>query len=218
MKLFRVWAFLLAAVLLATVPLVGCRSAYYKAYEEFGVYKRDLLKKRVVATRDEEKAAGAQFQDALQRLKAITGFQGGDLEAEYNQLKAQYDGCAARATTVHERIKSMDQVAEDLFTEWTKENAEISTPTLRARSEDQLVTTREKYTEMADNLKRAEASMTPVLRQFNDYVLYLKHDLNAAAVASLKGEAMNIQADIQRLIDEMNRSIAHADEFIKAMP
>ncbi len=59
--------------------------------------------------------------------------------------------------------------------------------------------------------------MAPVLTQFNDYVLYLKHNLNAQAIASLKGEATNIQNEISRLIDSMNRSIARADEFVKHM-
>ena len=59
--------------------------------------------------------------------------------------------------------------------------------------------------------------MEPVLRQFKDYVLYLKHNLNAQAIASLKGEATNIQDDISRLIEQMNASIAKADEFIKTL-
>ena len=59
--------------------------------------------------------------------------------------------------------------------------------------------------------------MSPVLRQFNDYVLYLKHHLNAQAIASLKGGTTNIQAEIGRLIEQMNKSIARADEFVKAM-
>jgi len=50
-----------------------------------------------------------------------------------------------------------------------------------------------------------------------DYVLYLKHDLNAQAIASLKGEATNIQSEISRLIESMNLSITRADEFVKNM-
>ena len=52
-------------------------------------------------------------------------------------------------------------------------------------------------------------------RAAQDYVLYLKHNLNAQAIASLKGEATNIQSDIARLIEQMNTSIARADEFVK---
>jgi hypothetical protein len=59
--------------------------------------------------------------------------------------------------------------------------------------------------------------MAPVLTQFKDYVLYLKHNLNAQAIASLKGEATNIQAEISKLIAQMNQSIAKADEFVKTL-
>jgi len=88
---------------------------------------------------------------------------------------------------------------------------------LRDASRQQLTTTRQHYEELHTALFKAEQSMTPVLRQFSDYVLYLKHNLNAQAIASLKGEAASIQGEITRLIEEMNRSIARADEFVKGM-
>jgi hypothetical protein len=59
--------------------------------------------------------------------------------------------------------------------------------------------------------------MDPVLHQFHDQVLYLKHNLNAAAIGSLRGAADSIQGDIQRLLDQMNRSIAEADRFIQTL-
>jgi len=58
---------------------------------------------------------------------------------------------------------------------------------------------------------------TLVLRKFRDQVLYLKHNLNAAAIGSLRGQADNIQGDIQRLMEQMNRSIAEADRFIQTL-
>jgi chromosome segregation ATPase len=195
----------------------GCRSTYYAAYEQFGVYKRDLLKKRVTAARDEQKAAGEQFKDALTRLKEITKFDGGQLEKSYNSLKGEYDDCVSKAEDVRKRIKEMDTVANDLFAEWEKEITQISTPSLRDSSRQQLAATRERYQSVATALKSAEQSMTPVLTQFKDYVLYLKHNLNAQAVASLKGEATNIQNEISRLIEQMNSSIARANEFIKTL-
>jgi hypothetical protein len=59
--------------------------------------------------------------------------------------------------------------------------------------------------------------MEPVLRKFRDQVLYLKHNLNAAAIGSLRGQADTIQGDIQRLMEQMNRSIAEADRFIQTL-
>ena len=57
--------------------------------------------------------------------------------------------------------------------------------------------------------------MDPVLTRFHDQVLYLKHNLYAQAVGSLKGESADIEREIQRLIQDMNASISEADAFIR---
>ena len=196
---------------------VGCRSAYYATYEQFGVHKRDLLKKRVAAARDDQKEAQEQFKDALTRLKEITKFDGGQLERAYNSLKGEYDDCVSKSEDVSKRIRDVETVSEDLFKEWEKEIGQINTPSLRESSREQLATTRRRYNELHRSLKSAEQSMTPVLSQFSDYVLFLKHNLNAQAMASLQGESANIQQEITRLIDQMNASIARADEFLKTL-
>lgn len=212
-RIFR-WLPVLVVLLLV---LTSCKSAYYGAYEKFGVYKRDLLKKRVVAARDEQQAASVEFKDALTRLKEITKFDGGKLESRYRQLQGDYDDCAKRAETVRTRIRDVETVAEDLFAEWEKEIKQIGTDSLRANSRRQLSATRERYDEMISALKKAEATMPPVLAKFHDYVLALKHTLNAEAVASLKGESASIQSEITKLINDMTASIASADEFLKGL-
>ena len=206
------------AVMLALSCTAGCSSVYYKAWEVVGVEKRDLLKKKVIAARDEQQEAGEQFKDALTRLKEITGFDGGKLEKAYTGLKSDFEDCSSRATAVRKRIKDMESVAKDLFTEWEKEIGQISTPSLQQGSRQQLAATKQRYESLHSSLVSAEKTMDPVLRQFNDYVLYLKHNLNAQAIASLKGEATSIQNEISKLIEQMNASIAKADEFVKAMP
>ena len=196
----------------------GCREVVYSAYEKVGVYKRDLLKKRVVSARDEEKGAQQEFKDALTRLKELTNFEGGDLEKQYRQLQSNYDDASVRVTAVHKRIQDVETVAGDLFAEWDKENREIETDELRRTSRQQLNDTRQHYEQMLSALKRSERSMDPVLHRLHDYVLALKHSLNAQAVASLQGESIRIQDDVTRLIEDMNTSIARADEFIRQMP
>ena len=207
----------IALALLCLAAAAGCRSTYYAAYEKFGVHKRDLLKKRVVAARDEQQAASVEFKDALTRLKELTKFDGGKLEARYRQLQGDYDDCAKRVEAVRSRIRDVESVAEDLFTEWEKEIKQIGTDSLRANSRRQLADTRIRYDEMIAALKKAEATMPPVLAKFHDYVLALKHTLNAAAISSLQGESAVIQADITRLIGDMTNSIARADEFLKGL-
>jgi len=66
-------------------------------------------------------------------------------------------------------------------------------------------------------MRGAEASMEPVLNNLRDYVLYLKHNLNAQAVSSLRKEVADIETEVSSLIQDMNRSIKEADAFIKTM-
>lgn len=56
--------------------------------------------------------------------------------------------------------------------------------------------------------------MTPVLNTLRDNTLYLKHNLNAAAIGSLQGEFSNLQRDIQRAITDMEAAIAESERFI----
>ena len=208
-------AYLLGLIL---VSLTGCRNVVYSAYENFGIYKRDLLKKAVIAARDEEKGAQQEFKDALTRLKELTGFEGGELEKQYRRVQSSYDDAASRVAAVHKRVQDVETVAGDLFTEWEKENRQIETPALRQNSHQQLTDTRQRYEEMLAALKKSERSMDPVLHKLHDYVLALKHSLNAEAIGQLRGESAKIQADVAQLLEQMNASIASADAFIRQMP
>jgi hypothetical protein len=70
---------------------------------------------------------------------------------------------------------------------------------------------------MLSAMNRAEQRIDPVLRPLRDQVLYLKHNLNAHALAAMKGELVKVDAQVNQLVRDMNRSIAEADKFIQAM-
>ena len=204
-------------VLLAAALFAGCQSAYYGAMEKFGYEKRDILVDRVDDAREAQQEAKRQFESALAQFIAVTDFSGGELEQQYNKLKSEYDDCESRADTVRKRITDVERVAQDLFREWEKELTQYTSPELRRSSQAQLDTTRARYRELIGAMKRAEKKLDPVLGAFHDRVLFLKHNLNARAIASLKTERARIQADIATLVADMNRSIAEADRFIRDM-
>jgi hypothetical protein len=197
--------------------LAACNTVYYAAWEKLGYEKRDLLKSAVKKARGEEKEAGEQFQDALTQLKKLTNYNGGNLESAYNRFKGEYEDCESQAERVRSQIREVDTVARDLFREWEREIRQYENASLAADSRRKLAETRSRFEPLSRSLHAAEATMTPVLRQFHDQVLYLKHNLNAEAIGSLRGTADNIQGDIQRLLDQMNRSIAEADKFIQTL-
>lgn len=195
----------------------GCSTTYYKAMEFVGKEKRDLLKSRVKDARDEEQKTAEQFKDALTRLRDLYGSSGTDLEKLYDRLKSEFDSSTTRADAVHTRIQKMETVAHDLFKEWEGEIGQIQSANLKSDSREKLRETRDKFETLDAAMRRAEASLQPVLNQFRDYTLYLKHNLNAQALGTLKVEANSIEREVQKLIEDMNTSIAHADNFIKGL-
>ncbi len=66
-------------------------------------------------------------------------------------------------------------------------------------------------------MRNAEATIDPVLVSLKDNVLYLKHNLNARAIASLKGEFTNVNADVNKLISAMQKAINESSSFIEQM-
>jgi hypothetical protein len=204
-------------LLTAVVAAVGCRSTYYSMMETLGKEKRHLLQDEVQAAREDQQMASEEFKDALTRVKELTGFQGGELETIYNRLKSDYEDCAQRAQVIDERIHNVAQIAEDLFTEWEAEIGQMSNPTFKADSRRSLSATRARYQRLHQALTRSRSRMNPVLTRLNDYVLYLKHNLNAQAVGALGAEMGTIQADVETLIRDIQRSIEEADAFLQTL-
>jgi DNA repair exonuclease SbcCD ATPase subunit len=207
----------LLALAVSLALLGGCKSAYYGTLEKFGKHKRDLLVDRVEAARDDQEEAKEQFQDALTRFSELTHFKGGDLEKTYKQLDSEYQDSASKAESVSERIRSIEEVAKDLFEEWREELGQYESRELRQSSERQLKDTEKRYGELIGAMHRAEQKMKPVLAAFHDQVLFLKHNLNAQAIASLQGQVVELESDVARLIADMDAAIKEANAFIDQM-
>jgi len=195
----------------------GCQSVYYGTMEKFGKYKRDILVDRVKNARDAQQETKEQFTSALDKFKSVVNVPSGQLQEKYDLLKSKLDKSESKASAVKKRISDVEDVAKALFDEWTKELDQYKNAELRAESQKKLDQTRARYTQLIDAMKKAETKIEPVLSAFRDQVLFLKHNLNAQAVASLQSEVTTMEADIGQLIAEMEKSIAEADSFIKTM-
>ena len=195
----------------------GCSSVYYDAMEKVGVPKREILVDRVDAARDSQQEAKQQFSSALAQFLAVAKVPPSELQATYEKLDTEFKHSEARAKEVRSRIDDIDSVAQALFTEWSNELGQYKNPTLRSQSERQLTATRNRYAALMRVMDQAAAGMNPVLDAFRDQVLFLKHNLNAQAIASLSGNSRELQQDISRLVANMEKSIKEADAFIASM-
>ena len=205
------------SLLLAVMLLAGCQTAYYNTMERFGVEKREILVDRIGDAQKAQEEGQEQFQDALEQFRSVVNFDGGQLERVYNRLNSEFEDTEAAAARIRQRIDAVETVAEDLFDEWEGELDDYTNQSLRRDSEQQLRTTRSRYSQLITAMRRAEQTMDPVLDSLRDNVLYLRHNLNAIAVASLRGELDTINSDVDRLLDAMNVAIAESNRFIEEM-
>jgi DNA repair exonuclease SbcCD ATPase subunit len=194
--------------------LGGCSKAYYGAMEKVGIHKRDILVDRVEDARDAQSEAQEQFKSALEQFGSVIKIENTDLKKAYDKLNSEYEDSENAAEKVSERIDKVESVAEALFEEWEEELNLYKSADLRRLSKQKLQTTKARYRKMIASMHRAEKSMTPVLRTFRDNVLFLKHNLNAQAIGSLRTEFSTLKGKIEGLIKNMNEAIQTSNKFI----
>lgn len=202
---------------LLLIALAGCSSMYYGAMEKVGIHKRDIMVDRVKSARDTQNDAKKHFLTAMEQFKSVVNFQGGNLEREYNRLSATLQESEAKAAEVHDRINAVEDVSEALFSEWRTEIKQYNNESLRQASQRKYDLTRKKYTDLIAAMKKAETRLEPALIPLRDQVLFMKHNLNARAIAGLSGEVSSVQANVDTLVRDMESAIAQADAFIATL-
>lgn len=203
--------------LLLLLTITGCQTAYYDALEKVGIPKRELMIKRIESTQEAQQDVQEQFQSALDQFQSIVVFNGGNLEELYKKLNREYEDSVSAADKVNSRIQSIQHVSEALFDEWQEELNLYSSASLRSASARKLNETKRQYQRMITSMEKSAERMQPVLDVFQDQVLFLKHNLNAQAISSLKGEFAGVKREIDQLITQMERSIAESQRFVEQL-
>ncbi|RLC05092.1 MAG: DUF2959 domain-containing protein [Deltaproteobacteria bacterium] len=195
--------------------ITGCSKTYYSAMEKVGIHKRDILVDRVENARDAQADAQEQFKDALEQFGSVITVENTDLKDAYEKLNAEYKESNEAAKEVSRRIEKVESVADDLFAEWENELGLYKNKALQDASARNLIDTQKRYDEMLASMHRVEKSMDPVLRTFRDNVLFLKHNLNAQAIGSLRSEFSGLKVKIEVLVKNMNDAITNSNQFIE---
>lgn len=193
------------------------RMVYYSARESIGEHKREIVVYQVEQACASLQETRDEFEDALERFKNLVCINESGLEHKYNLLNRQYQFCRSKSDAVSNRIKAIEEISEALFVEWESELNEYTNRALRNSSRQQLKAARQNYARLIKAMQRAESKIQPVLAAFKDQVLYLKHNLNARAIAALQHEFIEISIDISQLILAMEQTIAEANLFVSAL-
>lgn len=185
---------LMIQLLAIPIGFPACDTAYITAMDKMGYAKRDILSSRVKSARDAQKEAKKDIQNALDQFGQVVAYQGGDLETTYKKLSSELQSSEDSAETVRKGIEGVENVTAALFSEWATELGQYSSADLRRKSEAKLTQTKTRYINMLAAMKRPEQRIDPVLKPLRDQVLYLKRNLNARALAAIKGELVKVDA------------------------
>jgi uncharacterized protein YukE len=213
----RLMHILLPLLLSFTLFLTACESTYYSAMEEMGIHKRDIFVDRIEDVQEAQKDGQEQFKSALEQFKSVVNFDGGNLEKVYNQLNDELEDSEEAAEEIRSRIADVDSVANALFEEWKDELGQYTNANLRRDSERKLKDTQRRYNNLLTSMRKAEKSIDPVLNTLRDNTLYLKHNLNARAISSLKSELSNVNSNVSTLINAMEKAIQESEVFIEQL-
>ena len=197
--------------------LSGCTQLYYSSMKKIGKEKREILVSRILDGKEAQQDAAKEFKSALEAFQSVSGFEGGNLEKTYKKLNGHFEDAEGRAKKVTDKIQSIDKVATDLFTEWNGEITQMSNRQLKTDSERMLRDAQTRHRTLMRSMHSTEAKMQPVLQVFRDQVLYLKHNLNARAITSLKKNVVEINDDVAALIKDIELSTQEADKTIASL-
>lgn len=210
----RVWV---ACGLMILLAANGCTSAYYKTMATFGKEKRDILVSRVKDSKKDQEETKEKLKTTMESFQALTGFQGGSLEKSYKKLNGDYESAADQVQKLHDRIESIDKVSGDLFAEWQKEINEMGNANLKSRSAAMLKEAKVRQASYMKAMHATESKITPVMTAFHDQVLFLKHNLNARAIGSLKATSASMDTNVNALMKSIDGSMAEADTLIASL-
>ena len=197
--------------------LSGCASVQCSALEKVGIHKRDILVDRVEDARDAQAETREQLVSAYEELSALVGHDGGELEEKYRRLSKEVDRSRDATEDLDEHLADIDRVSEDLFEEWESELDLYSSAALRSDQEKKLKLARRQFSMMRERMQTARNRVDPVMAVLTDNVLFLKHSLNAQALAALRGQASVLEGQVDALIRDMQAAIDEADAFINRM-
>jgi hypothetical protein len=205
----------LAVLVLAGLPACGVVNDLIKG--KSGPADVDDLVASVERVHKELDTSKGAMLAAVQGLQAITApdFQG-DAAKAHKELVGVVEDSEDQADDLRNAIEKMQAEAVPVFDQWTKDLEAYSNPEMRQRSQARLAAARERYDAVV-------AAVEPVLIEYEafnqslrDHVLFLKHDMNPAALATIQDDVRSVAKDAASLDGRFNSGRAAAMAYIES--
>lgn len=202
-------AYLAGALALVLATAASAQDAGVKQVEQL-VNKANATVSAIGATRLQL----AKTMDVYNALVADTATDRKDL---YKKLQKEMENTEKRRAEIATKKAEMDAEAETLFKTWNDSASGIADASLRKRSVDRLSQTKANYAQIAAAGSKASELYTPVMKSLADQVTFLGHDLNPAAVATLKPDAAKLNKQSDELFKRIDQTMETANKTIATL-
>ena len=169
------------------------------AQQDQGVKQVEALVKASGNTVEAIGQTKLQLTKTMDVYNALMADDATDRKKLYKDLQKEMANTEKQRSEIAKRASAMSIEAETLFKSWEASAAAIESETLRKKSEERLKQTKAAYVEIGSVGQKAAQLYQPVMKTLADQVTYLGHDLNPAAVASLKPDADKLNKEVQKL-------------------
>lgn len=165
----------------------------------------------------ESEMARQEVQLTLSRLQALASgkFEGRPTEA-YQAFKAAATRARTQAEKLEATVRPMKRTAIPVFEQWTDDLGDFHSSSMRRRSADRLDAARARYDAIIRAVGPAQSNYERFNAGMKDHELFLGHDLNATAIASVKDDVRAMVVLAQELDSHFARCLATTKEYIDA--
>ena len=182
------------ALTLALAPLtVSCSVSGVFRKGGGGPESVDDLLSRIEHVEAQAELAQARMRTSIGALHGLlaTDFDGDPLGA-YAAFLTEIDASEQRAKELRTSVAAMKSAAGPFFSAWSARMNSFTNPELRARSQDRMLATQDRYQSILSAVEPALADHAALNAGLRDQALFLEHDFNAESVAELQRDARTL--------------------------
>lgn len=187
------------------------------AIAQEGVNQTETLIKKGEQTVKAVAEAKEQLEKTLASYNTIVDGKAADPKAAYKDLGKAVKDSEDRVADVTRRKEEMDAEAGKLFASWKTSADAITSAELKKKSEERLDATQARYGKIATAGKDARGEYDAFLKNLKDQITFMGHDLNPAALASLKPDAEKLNDHAKKMFVKIDGTSAAANASIDGM-
>jgi hypothetical protein len=140
----------------------------------------------------------------------------GDAAPAFAEFMESAESCEKQGIVLKKSVEPMTRAADQLFLRWTKDLESFGNTRMRQRSQSRLDETRTRYQSILGATQAAQIALDSYNKDLRDHALFLRHDLNATSVESIRADVRLLNEQIQELDKRFDATTAAARAYVES--